>query len=343
MMTQSKLKLILLPTEKCNFRCTYCYEDFALGRMPISVIEGVKNLIRRRIEAGTLNDLELDWFGGEPLVAKKVLFEIAEYANDFYDQGKLKSYTGSLTTNAYFLDIETLKKLVSLRQRNYQISLDGYGADHDKTRKQADGSGSFDAVWKNLLAARDWKEGVFEIILRLHITEQSYQNMPLLCREIAKTFGGDPRFMIFFKRISNLGGPNKASIGQVSIDNASSVVDEAIKYLDDAGVRYSNGVSSKYESQIPVSQITVRRHGDESLSDKVESAPYICYASKPNSFVIRANGRLAKCTVAFSDPKNDIGHIDQDGLMHIQSEKVAFWTRGLLSGDHATLGCPAGD
>ncbi len=338
---QDSLKLILLPTEKCNFRCTYCYEDFLLGRMPRPVIDGVKNLIARRVDAGSLSHLELDWFGGEPLAAQKVLFEIAEYANEFYERGILKTYKGSLTTNAYFLSLETLKSLVALRQQNFQVSLDGFGEDHDKTRKQADGSGSFDVVWNNLLAASGWKEGDFEIVLRLHITDQSYRNMPKLCSEIAKNFSGDQRFMVFFKRITNLGGPNKKDIKQVPVDEASVAVAEAVHYLDTAGVRYSNGVDSKFESQVPVSSIIIRRTGQESLPGKVTSAPYICYASKPNSFVIRSNGRLAKCTVAFSDPKNDIGHIDANGSMHISSEKVAFWTRGLLTGDHATLGCPA--
>jgi uncharacterized protein len=41
-------ELTLFPTEKCNFRCTYCYEDFLIGKMPKKVIEGVKNLIRSR-------------------------------------------------------------------------------------------------------------------------------------------------------------------------------------------------------------------------------------------------------------------------------------------------------
>jgi len=37
-----RLQLILLPTEQCNFRCTYCYEDFAIGRMSDAVVAGVK-------------------------------------------------------------------------------------------------------------------------------------------------------------------------------------------------------------------------------------------------------------------------------------------------------------
>ncbi|GAB3621950.1 hypothetical protein GCM10027418_00320 [Mariniluteicoccus endophyticus] len=43
-----RLELILMPTEACNFRCHYCYEDFGVGLMPAGVREGVRNLLRRR-------------------------------------------------------------------------------------------------------------------------------------------------------------------------------------------------------------------------------------------------------------------------------------------------------
>src|ERR1044071_7965793 len=62
------LQLILLPTEQCNFRCMYCYEDFSGGRMSPGVSEGVKRLIDRRLDG--LRSLTVSWFGGEPLLAR---------------------------------------------------------------------------------------------------------------------------------------------------------------------------------------------------------------------------------------------------------------------------------
>jgi uncharacterized protein len=44
------LHLILLPTEHCNFRCTYCYEDFSIGRMTPEIIDSIKRLIDRRLD-----------------------------------------------------------------------------------------------------------------------------------------------------------------------------------------------------------------------------------------------------------------------------------------------------
>jgi uncharacterized protein len=56
---EDHLHLILMPTEKCNFRCIYCYEDFSIGRMGRPVIEGVKALIRRRLPS--LSSIEINW------------------------------------------------------------------------------------------------------------------------------------------------------------------------------------------------------------------------------------------------------------------------------------------
>jgi len=50
------LNLIILPTEACNFRCTYCYETFENKKMPRPVVTGIKSLIDRRGE--DLDELE---------------------------------------------------------------------------------------------------------------------------------------------------------------------------------------------------------------------------------------------------------------------------------------------
>src|SRR5215211_2329775 len=71
------LHLIVLPTEQCNFRCTYCYEDFSIGRMSSEVIQGVKRLIDRRLPS--LKSLSVSWFGGEPLLGRAIVEDISEH------------------------------------------------------------------------------------------------------------------------------------------------------------------------------------------------------------------------------------------------------------------------
>jgi hypothetical protein len=76
--TSTKLELTLSPTEKCNFRCVYCYEYSSIGRMRPAVVSGVRNLILRR--AAGRKTLQISWFGGEPLLAYDIVTEIGEFA-----------------------------------------------------------------------------------------------------------------------------------------------------------------------------------------------------------------------------------------------------------------------
>ena len=74
-----QLQLILLPTEDCNFRCVYCYQNFEVGRMRPQVVDGIKHLVERRI--GSLRVLEIGWFGGEPLFAYDIVLGLSRFFN----------------------------------------------------------------------------------------------------------------------------------------------------------------------------------------------------------------------------------------------------------------------
>lgn len=56
------LHLILTPTEQCNFRCVYCYEEFKRGTMEQSVQDGLVTFVSGQAE---LAQLDVNWFGGE--------------------------------------------------------------------------------------------------------------------------------------------------------------------------------------------------------------------------------------------------------------------------------------
>lgn len=70
------------------------------------------------------------------------------------------------------------------------------------------------------------------------------------------------------------------------------------------------------------------------------AAPYICYAAKPNSLLIRADGRIGKCTVALTDERNTIGQVNPDGTLTIDNDRLRPWVRGLATLDARALECP---
>ena len=80
--------------------------------------------------------------------------------------------------------------------------------------------------------------------------------------------------------------------------------------------------------------------GGQRPDERNASEPYICYAARPNSLLIRSNGRIGKCTVAFDDDRNDLGKVEDDGTISIDNQKLTPWIRGLGTLDVADTGCP---
>jgi uncharacterized protein len=308
-MDNRALELIIFPTEQCNFRCVYCYEDFKLGRMSQVVVSGIKALIRHRIS--TLQVLDISWFGGEPLLGLGIIEEVSEHILSLVGLQPHVRYRAGMTTNAYLLSMATATKLVSLGINSFQISLDGDKALHDTTRQRADGGESFDRIWENLLAIRD-SDLVVDILLRVHLTTANLLSVEELLRKISGEFGGDQRFRVLLKPIGRGGGPNDESLPVLPRGQTKDIMTRLGQLLD--GVRLAN--------------------------EAVEAEQPICYASKANSFAIRSDGSVAKCTVALSDPRNRVGHLSEDGKIVFDRDKLNLWLRGLETGDSMDLACP---
>ncbi|MGW2543161.1 radical SAM protein [Kitasatospora sp. NPDC001574] len=301
-----RLQLILLPTEQCNFRCTYCYEDFAIGRMAPEVVAGVKNLIDRR--AAGLRHLQVSWFGGEPMLARPVIEEVTAHARAAQRRHPGLGYESDMTTNGYLVDGRTAEHLAGLGVRAYQVSLDGPAAFHDLTRVRADGRGTFEQVWRNLEEVRAGSADV-RMLLRVHLTPENLPVMPEFLARIRDTFLDDPRFSVFLKRVVRLGGPNDDTMDVLDSDDGKI-----------AGLR----------------ALLTEGGGEERLFAPEE----VCYAARANSLLVRADGRLGKCTVALSDPANDIGRLRPDGSVEIDNPRLRPWLQGWAARDPELNACP---
>lgn len=303
------MELILLPTEKCNFRCTYCYEDFAIGRMPSRVITGVKQLIANRVPS--LDHLSISWFGGEPLLAKEVCLDISSFAKDLCEKNNV-GFVGGFTTNGYLLDIDLFRTLVKQNQTQYQITLDGDEEWHNKTRIQPNRKPTFEKIWHNLTSFRDVEED-FSVSMRLHVHAENIESVKRLYQRIKDTLLTDKRFSVYFHKISNL-NPDEQIKETVLNDKDYA---DALRHISGDG----DMVNGRAKSEIH-------------LSD------YICYAAKPNSLMVRANGTIGKCTVALNDDRNNLGKILEDGSLEISNPKLRQWMLGYRDMSKETLSCP---
>jgi uncharacterized protein len=304
------LHLILMPTEACNFRCTYCYESFRLKRMAPGVVRGVKNLLAAR--AAELHDLRLTWFGGEPLLALDVVEEILTHAHGLRQSHAGMTLHSDITTNGYLLDRSVFERLLDLGVSQYQISFDGPPEWHDRKRVLADGRGTFHRIWAHLLATREVLRD-FQVTVRLHADRENHRALPEFVDGYARDFGADSRYRLFVRRLSRFGGPN----------------DDALPILErSAGERIVRDLMSRSDevATAPVAPL---------------GAPSVCFAAKGNSFLVRADGRLNKCTVALDHPANQIGRLHPDGTMAVNAAKLSDWMRGLWTADIDLVQCPA--
>jgi len=303
------LHLILLPTEACNFRCTYCYEDFKLGRMGEDVVRGIEILLSRRVPK--LRRLDLSWFGGEPLMARDIMLRILDHVARLRQEHPELQFNSDATTNGILLTPELLERFQSLGLTRFQISFDGPPRHHDRKRVKVGGAGTFDRIWANLLAIRDL-DLACTITIRLHVDQENAGSCPEFLRRFRREFGGDARFPLFLRLLSRWGGPNDATLPVYAAGDG----EEALARLR----------SLAEELEIPL-----HRSGSEDR---------ICYAARGNSFLIRADGRVNKCTLALNAAANQVGRLTGDGKLLIDAQRAGPWMRGLWTNSAEALECP---
>jgi uncharacterized protein len=325
------LELRLFATEKCNFRCTYCYEDFELGRMSYEVRNGVKALMTARAKTG-LESLYISWFGGEPLMGLEVIEEIETHRINLIAQyPNLKSHASGITTNAYLLDKAMLSKLVGLGVTSYQITLDGPEEHHNRTRLRADGAGTFSAVYGNLLAAAS-TDFDFSITLRLHLHHENIEAVENeLLPRLIQDFGGDERFKLHPISIGNYGGAFEANNMRTTTREIADAVRQRLL------ARFS---AARHIVPTDAPELQAGSGTSSSVYPAGEGEADVCYAAAANSFGIRSDGRIVKCTTALDDARNDIGKIHESGKIELDPELVKMWMVGFHSGRPSELGCP---
>ena len=151
--------LCLHVAHDCNLRCGYCFADtgeYRGGRELMSAEVGKKAIDFVIENSQKRRNIEIDFFGGEPLMNFEVVREIVEYAKQ---KEKLcdKVFRFTLTTNGVLLDDNKLK-YINENMSNLVLSLDGRKEVNDEMRKTVSGEGSYDVILPKLKKAADSRE-----------------------------------------------------------------------------------------------------------------------------------------------------------------------------------------
>ena len=131
----------------CNLACQYCFaeEGEYHGRRALMSFEvGKKALDFLIANSGSRRNLEVDFFGGEPLMNWQVVKDLVRYGRE---QEKIhnKNFRFTLTTNGVLLNDEVME-FCNREMGNVVLSMDGRKEVHDKMRPFRNGKGSYDLI-----------------------------------------------------------------------------------------------------------------------------------------------------------------------------------------------------
>ena len=190
--------LCLHVAHTCNLNCSYCFaaQGKYQGERAVMSFEVGKRALDFLIEnSGSRRNLEVDFFGGEPLMNFDVVKQLVAYAREV-EKEKGKNFRFTLTTNGVLIDDDVID-FANREMSNVVLSLDGRKEIHDRFRVDYNGVGSFDRIvpkFQKLVEARGNKNyymrGTFthanpdflkdiEEMLNLGFTELSME--PVVC------------------------------------------------------------------------------------------------------------------------------------------------------------------
>ncbi len=131
----------------CNLKCQYCFaeEGEYHGRRALMSFEvGKKALDFLVANSGHRVNLEVDFFGGEPLMNWQVVKDLVAYGRSL-EKPHNKKFRFTLTTNGVLLDDDIIA-FANKEMANIVLSVDGRKEVHDKMRPTAGGQGSYDLI-----------------------------------------------------------------------------------------------------------------------------------------------------------------------------------------------------
>lgn len=301
------LNLIILPAEQaCNFSCVYCYEDHTIRKkMSEKEAKALLLFIKSECMVRSIQYLNISYFGGEPLLNKRFIFQFNKDLIEFSKELNF-NFSSSMTTNGYLLDYKTVTRFHDLNLKSYQITIDGLQKEHDELRPLTNGRGSYNQIIRNLLAIKSSKlELLVDIRINFNEKHHSFDYQSKLIKDLVSKFGNDPRFRVRFR-----------PIGDYSALNGKETVISAL-----CGKNIAN------EAQIRFESIAIKNGLELSdISMLSQYGSYSCYAGKKNNFIIDSNLNVKMCTVALDQKINTVGLLSYDGILSL-NENYSRWLK----------------
>lgn len=294
----TRMSLTIAPTMSCNLACGYCFQGLDKDLSPIDVrLEaGILGFIAAKRDG--LRELSVTWYGGEPLMARKKLYQIADSVIRYCDESSI-TYSSMIVTNGYLLTQEVAHELWSRRCGSAQVTIDGVESTHDRMRPLISGRGSYRRIMENLENVLD--RTPMRISLRVNVGRRNVGECQNLVDElVSRGFAGRPNFSLYF----------------ASIDAATS----------ESGSAREEGMSRReFCHAVLTLGERVRREGMAGPIVIPKGIMGMCVAAQDNGYVITQKGDVHKCWETAHDKSKCIGSIFEVEKLN-DSVNGALWS-----------------
>ena len=222
--------------------------------------------------------MSVDWFGGEPLLQIKTIQRLSKGFIEICEKYDAE-YSAGIVTNGYLFKKEIVERLVELKVKRAQITLDGPPEIHNKRRPHKGATKTFETILQNLKEAAD----MIQISVRMNIDKEN-RNAIKAMLDILVAEGLEKRIGFYLGKTY--------PYTDVCADISASCINDAdfsllgleiLMELLNRGFAYSYWIPS--------------------------SKSYMCTADRDNSFVISSSGGIVNCWNETAKPEEEIGHL----------------------------------
>jgi uncharacterized protein len=181
--TSGRLTLVVHPTAACQLDCQYCGQRHRPQKLSRPDQEALFERVDIQLAAGAgrYRELEVGWFGGEPLLGLDVMRALSPKLRALAAKFAC-AYSADVVTNGLLLTPDMAAELAAVHAVTYaEVTLDGTAEYHDRRRCARDGSPTFARIFQNLTAVLGPDQPVLRIAIRSNVDRGNHPGVvPLL-------------------------------------------------------------------------------------------------------------------------------------------------------------------
>jgi uncharacterized protein len=324
-----KLSLTIAPTLACNRKCGYCYQtEYRTGKIMSPQTQAATiSFVRSRVQAGQ-TEVHCVWYGGEPLLAKTILFDMCSRLKAGIEEEGGRLLPMMVVTNGVLLDAETARRLAESGVKSAQISFDSMIDDGYEHRGLVTQDRKPSIILTNILSAMDH----LKLHIRVNVTRSNQSTLPEMLSILRDRGLGK---LTYLARVSNLEAETGAVTDRSGKRHRREDCNDALFPLfqpsDDTLTRFD---FSELESSLMLN----RTEALNTISRKLTPRSRFCCATSESQFVIAPDGEISRCWDSAGSNSESIGSV-HDRQSKIEESEV--YRRWLAESPFSCVACTA--